>query len=530
MKRSALMRGLAITFALSLLAAACGGSDSAEDAAGDSTSQEASTASEPEDLGGVDEDAAQQAIEDAGNEEAPAADAAPAAGSIEELEAQWAEERAAIVADIKANGYGVTDGILTGPGGWTVDLSNCPGDWSDTDGIVDGKVKIALTIAQSGTLAVYGNLGTGQGVYYDYINANGGIGPDGLQIEFVTKDDAYDANLTQEYVEEFMGSDRPFLVQTLGTPNTFSVRDRLNDECVPHPLSMTGHPAWGDPQGFPWTTGMQLNYFTEGVLWGSWIENNLADKAPVTVAALVADNDFGLAYEKGFLNFAAGSDIIGDVEVVRHDVAAATLTNEITTLAASNPNVFIAMTAGAPCTMAFQEAARSGIVESADAVWAPSVCASASFLGPAEDAADGWLAFGGGWKDPADDALVESDVFLSWIKGEIGAAGLDTEVSLLSTGVGEFGWPMIQTLQIAAELDGGLTRTNFMLALRSLSMTHPFLLDGITFSNNGAEDAYLVEGTQINVWDSAAQSSKQVGGVVDLNGSSGTCSWSEDGC
>ena len=59
-----------------------------------------------------------------------------------------------------------------------------------------------------------------------------------------------------------------------------------------------------------------MSYATESLLWGSWIEANYDE--PVTVAALVMDNDFGLAYEQGFDAFAEESDIIESVEFVRH--------------------------------------------------------------------------------------------------------------------------------------------------------------------------------------------------------------------
>ena len=42
-----------------------------------------------------------------------------------------------------------------------------------------------------------------------------------------------------------------------------------------------------------------MSYATEAILWGAWIKQNLADQLPVTVAGLVMDNDFGLAYEDG---------------------------------------------------------------------------------------------------------------------------------------------------------------------------------------------------------------------------------------
>ena len=189
------------------------------------------------------------------------------------------------------------------------------------------------------------------------------------------------------------------------------------------------------------------------------------------------------------------------------------------------------MTAGAPCTIAIQEAARAGIVESAAAVWTPSVCATTSFMAPAEGAADGWLTFGGGWKDSTDPQYEGTDTYITWANELVEEAGLDSEIALYVTGVGQFGWAHVQAMMIAAELPGGLTRTNFMLASRSLDMQHPQLLDGITFSQNGNEDAYLVEGTQIQSWDAENQVWIQVGGVIDLNGSSGTCEWDpEEGC
>ena len=115
------------------------------------------------------------------------------------------------------------------------------------------------------------------------------------------------------------------------------------------------------------------------------------------------DNDFGLAYEQGFERTTLkNSDHIGDVTFVRHDPAAATLTNEMTTLAASGPDVFIAMTAGNPCLLAVEEAARTGITDIA-VTFMPSVCKAVSaYMAPAGEAAADWYIFGGGWKDSTD--------------------------------------------------------------------------------------------------------------------------------
>ena len=123
------LRLAAILFALALFASACG-SDSSSAAVEDATEEPAAS----------------------GGDEAIAA-----------LEAEWASARAALVEDIKSNGYGVDGDTLNGPGGWTVDLSACPSDWSDDAGIADGVITIGHTTAQSGALASYGNIGVGMG-------------------------------------------------------------------------------------------------------------------------------------------------------------------------------------------------------------------------------------------------------------------------------------------------------------------------------------------------------------------------------
>ncbi len=528
-----LLRLVALLAGLSLIAAACGGSSTEDEAsteAADSTEEESSTEAEEEVGGAADDDATAEAMEEAAEGEA---EEASGAASIEDLEAEWTARRAEIVADIKANGYGVDPdtNILTGPAGMEIDLNNCPSDWSDTGGVVDGTVKIGHTIAQSGSLAAYGNITFGMGAYFDYVNENGGIGPDGLQIELLAKDDEYVATKTQELVDELLQTEDPFYITTLGSPNTFSVQPKLNELCVPQPMVQTGHQAWGDPDNNPWTTGLQLSYAAEALLWGSWIEQNLSGDAPITVAALVMDNDFGLAYEQGFDRFVEASDVIEKVEFVRHDPAAATLTNEVTTLAAENADVFISMTAGNPCLLAIQEAARAGITTNAKAVFTPSVCkAVSSYMAPAEDAAEGWYIIGGGWKDNTDPQYVD-DVYISWMNQLIDDAGLDSNNSLVGSGVGQFGWSQVEALRIAAELDGGLTRTNLMLAVRSLDVNHPALLEGIDFSANGAEDAYLVEGSDVSKFDAASQTWVQQGGVIDLNGQSTNCAWvAGEGC
>ena len=107
---------------LTLVAAACGGGDD----------------------GGGETSATVDAGVKAGIEEAAKGGTAttvakPAPTSMDEWEALWAEERAAVVKDIKDNKWGKSaDGkTVTGPEGFTIDLSKCPAGWSDTEGLTD---------------------------------------------------------------------------------------------------------------------------------------------------------------------------------------------------------------------------------------------------------------------------------------------------------------------------------------------------------------------------------------------------------
>jgi branched-chain amino acid transport system substrate-binding protein len=185
-------------------------------------------------------------------------------------------------------------------------------------------------------------------------------------------------------VDELTTSEKVFWMWTLGSPNTMKTYDKLNQVCVPQALSMTGHPAWGDPVKHPWTTGLQMAYNTEAVLWGAFIDQRFAELSAgdgkVTVASLVMNNDFGKAYDGGFKNFLATSANKANIEYVTETIepSAPTVIDPMTTLASKNPDVFIAMTAGASCTKAINAAAENGMKASTKFLFMPSVCKSAS--------------------------------------------------------------------------------------------------------------------------------------------------------
>ena len=455
---------------------------------------------------------------------------------IEDVFAHAADQRAEIVAEltqqIRAGNYGITtDNVLRGPAGFRIDLDDCPSDWSAWSGITESQVRIGHTAPQSGTLAAYGNIAYGLENYFNWINDNDPImvGGSPRDLTLIIKDDAYVAVRTIEFVDELIEAENVFSILTLGTPNILAVHDKLNEECVPQPFVMSGHPAWGDPLSYPWTTGLQLSYSTEAILWGTWIKQNLASMLPVRVAGLVMDNHFGSAYEHAFEEWAtANPDVVSEFWPVRHDPAALTLTNEMTIFQEAAPDVFISMTAGRACLLAIEEAGQSGLYDDitakGGALFTPSVCKPvAAYMAPAGDAADGWWIVGGGSKDSTDPKYTD-EPFIAFINENLEAGGLDPAVSLYATGY-MFGYPYGEALRIAADLPGGLNRTNFILAVRSLSIYHPMILDGIITQFNGNTDAYFAEGSDFSQFDATQQTWNQVGTVVDVDGQTPNCAW-----
>ena len=453
---------------------------------------------------------------------------------MEEWEALWTKERQAIVDRIEENHWGKSaDGTkVTGPEGFTIDLTKCTAGWSDTEGVSDTEVKIGITGALSGAQADYGNILRGGDALMKAYNKEGFFKDSTgktRNVIVLMRDDGYDPARTIPLVDELIDSDKVFAMTTQQSAGSLKTYDKLNQRCIPQPLAESGHPGLGDPVNHPWTTSSFLAYSTEAILWGSFIEQHLDELGGhAKVAGLITTNDFGAAYDSGFKAYLAQSPRKADIEYVTEKIepSAATVKDPMTTLAAQNPDIFLAGVVGTPCSQVTIEAAENGMKEQVPYKFLSGVCKASSFVGKDKvgDASDGWWIVGGGQKDlnlPAYD----DDPFVQWARQVVDDAGYDHKSSA-SFGSGMFYfWGIAQGLKIGGELDGGLTRTNFIAALRALEMTHPWLLHGIKFNLNGNADAQFVEGSEIAHWSAAQQSWMTEGSVIDLSGKSKNCAW-----
>jgi ABC-type branched-subunit amino acid transport system substrate-binding protein len=509
---------------LGLLAVACGGDDGGSAATPDANLIDKNVGSEVQGkLGGS-------------TETTQAAPAEPK--SMEEWEALWANQRAAVVKRIKDNKWGLqADGkTILGPEGFKVDLTKCPAGWDPKEGLTDTEIKLGSAAPSSGTQATGVYINQAMSVFFDYY-AGKGLFTDSLgknrRVNQIIKDDGYDPARTIPIVDELIDSEKVFDVMTQGSPSTLKTYDKLNQRCIPQFFNSTGHPAWGDPVNHPWTNGMLLAYNIEALLWGSFIDEHLAEfpaDKPVTVAALVMNNDFGLVYDQAFRAYLEQSPNKARINYVTEliEPQAATVTDAMTTLASKDPDFFIEMLTGTPCAQAITESAQNGMNESTKYRFTSSVCKSPTFVGKAAvgDASNGWWVIGGGIRDLASPTE-DTNPYSIWARQLLTSKGYDYKISSFYGAGLAFGWSRAQVYAIAGQLDGGLTRANYLTALRTIDMTPAAYLPGIKANMNGNADAYWIEGSEVAQYDSAAQGFKQQGNIIELSGKSKLCAWDQ---
>jgi branched-chain amino acid transport system substrate-binding protein len=502
MKRRSWSAAAAIGITATFLLAACGSDDNTS-----STSGAPATAGAATTAGGATTAAAGSATTAGGSAATKPAGSAPAATT---------GGSAAPSSDI-----GLIDGVYKGTSDFEIDPQDCPEDWDPKQGITDSEIDLFISLPTSGPLAGFGLLADGMKSYFQHINDTGGI--DGRKIVLDVKDDGYAPDKTKTNVDEALGSGKyASLVTVLGTPNNLAVWDSTNDECMPQLLNGTGAAQWGDVENHPWTTGMQLDYFTEASLWAKWLETQHPEATKV--AELTFNSDFGQSYHNGFAFATKGTDIkVVDQET--HEPTAPNLDNQFTTLASSGAQVLLLETSGAFCTQAMAAIEKQ-------TTWKPLVimsgtCASLNqFFKPLIDQGltgkDTYLIQN--YKD-VTDAANANDPIVKLYNETLTAQGLDPKQTTYATGW-IFAIYMETILRDAATYKGGLDRGNIMLAARNIHKTNPLLINGLTSITDGTKDAYLTEGgvmVKYTVTDPKALGAfVRDGDLINLEGQLGT--------
>jgi hypothetical protein len=182
------------------------------------------------------------------------------------------------------------------------------------------------------------------------------------------------------------------------------------------------------------------------------------------------------------------------------------------------------------CPQIINEVAGNGMGEKLKYKFMSSVCKSSAYVGKDKVGGDGmqsngWYIVGGGAKD-INSADSDSDGFSVWARKFLSDNGLDSKISS-NLGFGFYpAWVWTQALAVAGQLDGGLTRSNFILALRTFKGSSPVHLEGIEINMDGNKDAYLMEGSDLSKYDAAKQQWVVQGNIIELSGKTKNCTWS----
>ena len=163
-------------------------------------------------------------------------------------------------------------------------------------GASDTTIKLGNTMPYSGPASAYSTIGRAEAAYFKMLNEKGGI--NGRKIDFLSVDDGYAPPKTVEQTRKLVEQDEVFaMVGALGTAPNIAVQKYLNLKGVPQILPYSGASRWNDPKAYPWTTGSQPSYQTEGAVYGRWIVQMM----PTAKIAVIAPNDdAGRDYVKGF--------------------------------------------------------------------------------------------------------------------------------------------------------------------------------------------------------------------------------------
>jgi branched-chain amino acid transport system substrate-binding protein len=393
---------------------------------------------------------------------------------------------------------------------WAVSLDDCL-DPDAAAAPIDDVINIgsAMPLTGGAAAAAFAPVKDGFEAYIQYANEQGLI--EGYTLELAIEDDQYNAELTPGAVTTQIDAGADLFSGIIGSPNNAAVRDILNDECIPQLNALTGSPAWGDVENYPWTTGLLVPYTVESAIYAAQIAELYPDGA--TVSLFHVSNEFGQIYADAFKEVAPeyGIEIVGEETIEATDQTSPTA--QITNIAAQAPDVIMAVPLGAQCITFLTEVANQ---KAANAGWEPATfltntCASSLILGASGPAADGLYTSANGIDvtDPANASIPAVAEYISYMEG-LGKA------DIVATAVA--GWTAgeitVAILQQAAASEGGLTRESIINASRNFTVTPSLSVPGVTYTSQGVEDPFLAESLVVRTYDAETATFSDVGELI----------------
>lgn len=393
-------------------------------------------------------------------------------------------------ADNNASNSDNSDKTTAGSGAFINPDTDCT-DYKGTEGVQGDTIKLGTIRPETGNYAIYDNVTKGMAAYFDAANKSGGIeAGDGkkYKVELIKKNDEYDPSKTPALAKQLVEQEKVFaLVGNIGTETNLSIRDYMNDNCVPNVSLATGSTKWGDANDYPWYIAALPSYATEA---HAWVEYLKAQAPSAKVALLYQDDDFGQAYKKTIEKEIKGTDIkIVDSESF-NPLAGTSPESQVVALSQSGADTFIVGLGGTPCPTSLSKMPDT---------WKPTtiisvVCGSKLALSLAGGRDQGVL-MAQATLDPADPADASNPKMVEF-KKEAAIGGLDE--AAIEGGITSPGWGFAALFAEGFKEAKKVDRAELMNALFSLKDANFGLLrDEITVNTDGAKDPWVIEGFRI---------------------------------
>jgi branched-chain amino acid transport system substrate-binding protein len=239
------------------------------------------------------------------------------------------------------------------------------------------EILIGQTLPYSGPLSSFGTIGRVQQVYFDQINAEGGI--NGRKVRLISLDDAYSPPKTVEHTRKLVESDEVALMfGSLGTATNGAVHRYLNSRKVPQLFVLSGASRWADPKNYPWTMPGMVAYETEGVIYAKHV---LRNKPDAKIAILSQNDDFGRDYVAGFKRTLGAKAATMIVAEASYEPSAPSISSQLVALKASGANVLFGVTLGKFAAQTIRGIAEIGWKP--DMTFVPTSASSIAILEPA---------------------------------------------------------------------------------------------------------------------------------------------------
>ena len=398
-------------------------------------------------------------------------------------------------------------GPSTGNGS-VVDTSSCPAG-TDTVGVTGDTITIGTSLPESGLYQAFTAILKGEKSYFQYLNAQGGVQVAGknYKIKLIDKDDQYTASKTSINVQSLLNDDKVFaLFNVVGTKNNLAIRNTVNTNCVPDLLIASGAVQWGNTK-YPWMLGSELVPYP--LEMRALVDYLLKKKPNATIALLKAADDFGQSYEESLRSMIKGTGITIK-QTQSYDPEGADVKSQVTSLAATNADVFVIGAALLACPAALGAKENAG--------WHPitylsGTCVSKLLLDAGGKGADKLLSVTPllDPSDPTNDNSPAMQLYKAQVKKYSGA---DVE-----DGIVAYGWTTAATFAEILRRSPQLTRSAVMETARTLAGAHDvgLQLPGSSWSTSKT-DWFLGEDFQLIQYNLAEKHFDPVGSLINFDG------------